>query len=158
MSTNLMLAATSTGSDDIVALLLAYMGILSVIMLVWYILQIVANWKIFAKAGEAGWKSIIPFYNQYVMYKIASKKGSTYFWIYLAASVVGVILARIGGIGATLSSLVMLVATVVNVLVLVKLTKAFGKGTGFAVGLVLLNPIFSLILAFGSAQYQGAQD
>ena len=31
----------------------------------------------------------------------------------------------------------------------------FGKDGGFVAGLILLNPIFLLILAFGSAQYQG---
>ena len=33
--------------------------------------------------------------------------------------------------------------------------KRFGKDGGFLAGLILLNPIFLLILAFGSAQYQG---
>ena len=34
--------------------------------------------------------------------------------------------------------------------------KRFGKGGGFAVGLILLPFIFFPILGFGSAQYQGA--
>ena len=37
---------------------------------------------------------------------------------------------------------------------MVKLAKAFGKGDGFAVGLILLNTIFIMILAFGSSEYQ----
>ena len=36
-------------------------------------------------------------------------------------------------------------------------SKAFGHGFGFGVGLFLLQPIFSLILGFGSDQYQGNQ-
>lgn len=39
----------------------------------------------------------------------------------------------------------------------VKLAKAFGKGAGFALGLIFLSVIFLPILGFGSAQYQGAQ-
>ena len=34
------------------------------------VLMIVAMWRIFAKAGEAGWKAVIPFYNTYILYKI----------------------------------------------------------------------------------------
>ena len=34
-------------------------------------LTILANWLMFMKAGEAGWKSIIPVYNTYTAYKIA---------------------------------------------------------------------------------------
>ena len=35
------------------------------------VLMIVAMWKIFSKAGEAGWKSIIPVYNAFVLFRIA---------------------------------------------------------------------------------------
>lgn len=39
--------------------------------LIWFALTILANWLMFRKAGEAGWKSIIPVYNTYTAYKIA---------------------------------------------------------------------------------------
>ena len=35
-----------------------------------------------------------------------------------------------------------------------RISVRFGQGVGFTVGLILLHPIFLLILAFGSAQYQ----
>ena len=38
--------------------------------LVFYALMVIASWKIFEKAGEAGWKSIIPIYNVYILFKI----------------------------------------------------------------------------------------
>ena len=43
---------------DIIAAYLIFVLILA-------ILQIVAWWRIFSKAGEAGWKSIIPIYYVY---------------------------------------------------------------------------------------------
>ena len=39
--------------------------------------------------------------------------------------------------------------------VLALLAKVFGKGTGFAIGLIFLTPIFALILGFGSDTYKG---
>ncbi len=36
-------------------------------------------------------------------------------------------------------------------------SKAFGHDFGFGVGLFFLQPIFSMILGFGSDQYQGNQ-
>ena len=36
--------------------------------LIWFALTILANWLMFMKAGEAGWKSIIPVYNTYTAY------------------------------------------------------------------------------------------
>ena len=40
----------------------------TVIALIYYILLVVAGWKIFEKAGEKGWKSLIPIYNTYIFY------------------------------------------------------------------------------------------
>ena len=57
-------------------------GIAAYVMcIVWYVLQVIANWRIFTKAGEKGWKSIIPVYNTYITYKIAWKP--VFFWIFL---------------------------------------------------------------------------
>lgn len=39
-----------------------------------------------------------------------------------------------------------------------KLAKAFGKGGGFALGLIFFSPIFYAILGFGSAEYLGVPD
>ena len=40
--------------------------------LVFMILSCVAVWQLFVKAGEEGWKSLIPYYNVYVMSKLAN--------------------------------------------------------------------------------------
>jgi|GEM_PF-4907044 len=36
-------------------------------------ISIIASWKIFAKAGEPGWASLIPIYNTYAMIKIVGR-------------------------------------------------------------------------------------
>ena len=48
------------------AALIAFLSTYFFIILVLVVLQIVANWKIYTKAGKPGWASIIPIYNQYV--------------------------------------------------------------------------------------------
>ena len=69
-----------------------------------YVLQVIGWWKIFTKAGEAGWKSLIPFYNLYILFKICWE--SKYFWYILATVVASSILGGIGGvIGALLSGI-----------------------------------------------------
>ena len=37
------------------------------------ILTVIGYWGIFCKAGEKGWKVLIPFYNEYLLFKIAWK-------------------------------------------------------------------------------------
>ena len=110
----------------------------SIVILVVAVLTIIANWRIFTKAGEAGWKSIIPIYNLVVLFRIA---GLSPLWV------LGYLAAIIPVVGA-------FVALGVTIYLNINLAKAFGKGTGFTVGLILLNTIFTLILGFGSAEYQ----
>lgn len=117
----------------LVAAMMAFFATYSVIGLIYTILVIVADWKIYEKAGEAGWKSIIPIYNLYILFKIAFGNG----WMFLLL-------------------LVPIVNFVFAIMLNFKLAKAYGQGVGFGFGLLFLNPIFMLILAFGSSEYVGA--
>lgn len=110
----------------------------SIVMFVVFVLTIIAEWRIFTKAGEAGWKSLIPIYNAVVLFKIA---GLSPWWV------LGYLAAVIPFIGA-------FVVLGITIYLMINLAKAFGKGGGFAAGLILLNTIFILILGFGSAEYQ----
>ena len=107
------------------------MGLL-LLSLVFVVLTIVAKWKINNKAGQPGWACLIPVYNVYVELLIA---GMSPLWL--------------------LSLLCFFVYPVTWIIQQVKTAQRFGQGTGFALGLIFLNPIFLLILAFGSAQYVG---
>lgn len=133
-------------------------GIYLILALVWWILQIIANWNIFTKAGETGWKSLIPIYGDYVSYKIAWQ--TSYFWLNF---ILGILLSYVSNANLNESMFLSLIVillkialTVINIMYCVKLARAFGRGIGFAIGLILLQPIFLLILGFGSDQYYGA--
>lgn len=140
--------------------ILSYYGSVMLFSLVLGILMIIAYWKIFNKAGEAGWKAIIPIYNSYIVFKIAWRP--LMFGISIALSVLYVILFTIGFIfeystgGSMLLAvlpILLIVIAVINIMLLHKLSKAFGHGVGFTLGLIFLNIIFLFILAFGSSQY-----
>lgn len=92
---------------------------------------IAVGWKIFAKAGKPGWAVIIPIYNIIVMLEIVNRP---IWWIILF--------------------LIPVVNVVVGIIVTLDLAKSFSKGTGFAIGMILLGFIFYPILAFSDARYQ----
>ena len=130
--------------------MLATIGIFALAV---YILMIIAWWKIFTKAGEAGWKSLIPIYNTYIFSRIIGIN----FWIYIIGIpvVVGIIAGIVGpesNFAAILNGAYILF---IDIFFAIKLGDAFKKGAGFKVGLFFLAPIFYLILAFGSAKYAG---
>jgi hypothetical protein len=94
-----------------------------------YVLLVAGMWVTFTKAGEAGWKSIIPIYNLIIIFKIS---GHPWPWIFL-----------------------LLIPVVGFVILWYELAKSFGKGIGFTIGLILLPYVFVPILGFGSARYVG---
>ena len=100
------------------------------IYLVLVVLIITGMWKVFVKAGQPGWAILIPIYNVYVLLKAAGKPG---WWLLLM--------------------LIPLVNLIVAIIAIVALAERFGKGGGFAVGLIFLPFIFYPILGFGGAQY-----
>jgi len=120
-------------SNDVLGLYAAlFSGVYSIFWIVVAILSIIAMWKIFEKAGEEGWKALIPFYNYYVLFDIAWGNGLVFLLMFVPC-----------------------VNFVVMILNYLKLAKAFGKDVGFGIGLIFLAPIFMMILGFGDARYIG---
>jgi hypothetical protein len=132
------------------ALILASLGMVLFVTFVALVIYIIAWWRLFGKAGEPGWKILIPFYGEYVTYKVAWKP--IFFWVALGLGVVG------GGISVVMplfAWVISIAGIVLTVLFYINLAKAFNRGGGFVVGLIFLNLIFLLILAFGSSEYVG---
>lgn len=96
------------------------------------ILIVASVWKVFTKAGKPGWGCIVPIYNVILLLEIA---GKPLWWLILL--------------------FIPFVSIVIAVLVSIEVAKAFGKSSGFGVGLALLPFVFYPMLGFGSAQFQG---
>ncbi len=95
------------------------------------IFMIVAMWRVFSKAGQPGWAVFIPIYNTIVLLRVA---GKPWWWLLLM--------------------LIPLVNIILVIIVYASVATNFGKGGGFAVGLILLPYIFIPILGYGSAVWR----
>lgn len=104
--------------------------ILYLAIMVFYIF---CMWKIFEKAGKPGWAAIVPIYSTIVLLEIVGKP-----WWWLLLMMIPYVGALIWGIWT------------INLL-----SKSFGKGVGFTLGIIFLGFIFIPMLAFGGATYQG---
>lgn len=124
-------------AGGIIALLGAFMFVFALVGLV----VLVGMWKTFSKAGQPGWAAIIPVYNLVVLFRVAGQSG------WLALTFLLNFIPVVGG----LAWLGIVIWNHINV------SKRFGHGVGFALGLVFLAPIFWLILGFGSSKYVGDQ-
>ena len=103
----------------------------TIVWLAIVVLMIAAMWKVFTKAGQPGWAAIVPIYNYYVLDEIAGRPG---WWLLLW----------------------LFLSPIAYIVISFDLAKRFGKGAGFAIGLILLPFIFWPMLAWGDATYTAA--
>ncbi len=106
--------------------------VFAIIGIAWYVLQVVAMWKIFSKAGVGGWKCLIPIFNYMTVFKIAY-----------------------GSYGKAFMTLIPVFGEILAIALWARLGQSFGQNVGFRLGLIFLNPIFLIILGFGKAEYVG---
>ena len=117
----------------------ATLSILSIGILVFSLILglicIISMWKLFKKANKPGWASIVPIYNIIVMLEIA---------------------------GMSPVYILLLFLPIINLVIMIKIyiniAKKFGKGTGYALGLMFLGVFFLPMLAFGDATYESSDD
>lgn len=140
------------------------------------ILITIATWLIFTKAGEDGWKALIPFYSTYTEFKIVGK--TKYFLPWLIAAIINLVTVFIlifYLIGNAISSMLimdafdhvllanmtitilvlsliigisLIVCAVFTIILRIEQTKVFNLSPAFAIGLVLLPVVFLSIIAF----------
>ncbi|MBQ6992028.1 MAG: hypothetical protein IJN50_03860 [Clostridia bacterium] len=124
------------------------------------IFQYICLWKIFVKAGQEGWKCLIPVYNGIVLFKFIGLSPYLLF-IYLLPFllVFGIfIISFLLAMGAevfyiifffmVIYFVVILGVYALNIVYMIYLGKAFNKSAAFIVGLVLIPIVFQAILAF----------
>jgi hypothetical protein len=99
-------------------------------LLIFTIVNIVAFWRIFEKAGKPGWKSMIPVYNLVILFEILNKP---WYWI---------LFLMIPGLHLF-----------IPFWMIVLLGERFGRDDLFVMGLFLFGFIFIPILGFGDAKY-----
>jgi hypothetical protein len=109
------------------------MGMLMWVWLAVVLICVVGIWMVFTKAGKPGWASIIPIYNLFVLIDIV---GKPWWWVLLF--------------------LIPVVNFIIAILVAVALAERFGKGVGYAIGLIFLPFIFYPMLGFSDAKYTPA--
>ena len=141
----------------------------TILDLISIILIVSGEWMLFKKFGEKSWKSLVPIYNTYILYKyVWSKKV---FWIYLASSTMfnaaqivtnslmdknpdNMWIALIVLIGMLFG----IVTAVCSILYAFRLAEAFGKGKIFSIGILLVYSVFVAMLGFGKIRYVGNGD
>lgn len=118
--------------EAFMATMVGFGVILTLIGLALVVFIIIANWKMFEKAGKPGWALIVPIYNIVILFEIIGYKWYYVFFLCLGA------VPFVGQVALILFT----------ISYSIKLAKSFGQSVGFGIGLALVQPIFVAILAF----------
>ncbi len=135
---------------------IAVAAVFLIITLAGLVLITAAIWRILTKAGEKGWKSLVPIYNLIVIHKIV---GMSNVWL-----LIDLMLCAFGMILPFMKDSILWIETtsfvissaftlVYEIIIINKLCNVFGKGDGFKLGTFFLPLIFIPILGFGKARY-----
>jgi len=143
-------------AETVVVAVSAVLGALAMFFVMSYVLEVVACWRIFEKAGTRGWKSLIPVYSNYIRYKIAWRPR--WFWVsavlFIGSFALNILLAE-GVLRDGLSLAFGGAGTVLHLVGNFRLGRAFGRGVLFSAALAVFPPLFTLILGLGGAEYRG---
>ena len=122
--------------SGLAAAYIVFMLCLSLISIAVAVVEIIAMWKVFKKAGRHGWEAIIPFYNMWTLFEISGFSGAKIFFGFIPCA--GPIILLVFEIKAAIS-----------------LSIKFHKPGVFSLLLVFLPVVGYSILGFGNAKYDG---
>ncbi len=150
---------------------LVFYGIILLASLAVAVVQIIATWKLYEKAGEPGWSSIVPIY--YYMQQIKIATGSFKLaWIYLGLSAVYTLvccliplaeLADSPDTAMTITVIAMILCVVIIVPICIiagyvsyMFAKSYGKSQAFCILSIFFPQIMVIIMGFDkTTQYVG---
>ena len=129
-----------------------------------FALSLIGKFFIFEKMGMPGWKSLIPIYSDYLLFR--ELIGAGYFWGYIASALLAgscsalVTIGMVSGVMEFLFIITAVAACTVTIAIQIKLahslSKSFGHGIGYTFGLVFIEPIMLMILGLGNNRYARA--
>ncbi len=106
--------------------------------LIFVIFILIGQWRVFEKAGESGWKSLIPIYNLCKLLDISGRSWLGIFtFILLFIPIIGWIMFLVYWFNTY-----------------AELSRRFGHSSLFALGLMLFMPLFMMILGFDTSEYE----
>lgn len=132
-----------------------------------FLVMTAATWVLLRRMGQRGWTSLIPVYSTW---KVANSANENQIWsfslvlltifevVFAVISLTnGINISTVGGaagVGLGFFNLALLAMTAMTAY---HLSKAFGHGIPYAVGLLFLPFVFYWLIGFGTEEYLGPQ-
>lgn len=114
------------------------------------------KWKVYGKLGMPGWYSIIPVYADYKLCERVHRTDETrtFLMAYLIVLICSWAFCWVDTVGVLLA----FAQLVMTIIVLNDMSHAFGKETGYTIGLVIFGFVFWTMLGFGASEPVDSDD
>ena len=122
--------------------------------IIFYLLTIIGCFKIFKKAKEKAWKSLIPFYNIYMLYKIFWQPK--HFFLLLIISFVCIVPTYFiysQELFELLTFILSLYLLYQQIILSIRISRSFKKNIYWSLGILFFPYLFIIILGFNDSKY-----
>ena len=111
-----------------IQLLLSFIAAYYMLVFLYYILSVIGKWKIFVKMGEPGWFSLIPFLNDYFIFRHCWDTTAFFAMLFCSAVVLFLGPSDPAEEPSMLVNLASMAVFVLTFLKNIKLSRSFGHG------------------------------
>ena len=138
-------------ANEIMAVSMILTAILATLISLNYLLVVIGSYKLFRKAGEKGWKAIIPILNDYTRFKLYANKDL--FLSFLIATMASNLIADGNKLLMFLTFLSSIIVFVISFKMHLGMARSHGRNVGMAILLTILPGIGYMILGFDKSEY-----
>lgn len=138
-------------TNELMAVSVILGAILATLIALNYILAIIGSYKLFLKAGEKGWKAIIPILNEYTRFKLYA--NNNLFLSFLTATIVRDLIVGDSKLMMFVTFVAGIVAFVISFKMHLAMARSHGRNVGMAILLTILPGIGYMILGFDKSEY-----
>lgn len=126
--------------------LFAGMAVIFVVLIAYFIISLVANYMLLGKIGRKKWPGLIPYVNDYFLFDSFWNNKVFVAWIVLY--ILTVLCVRNNNHTLAIIGMILSICNfILSIMLYSRISKAFGKGSLYTLGLVIIYPIFAIILA-----------
>lgn len=125
-----------------------FLLVIAAVALVIWVITVIGNYKFYEKAGQPGWKAIIPFYNTYTLVEIS---GLDWYWfLALISTYIVAIVGAIVPFVEFFSWIFNFVVIFARICLYSNLSKKLHKDTGWLICGVIFGNIMTCIAGFSN--------
>ena len=126
--------------------LFAGMAVIFVVLIAYFIASLIANYMLLGKIGRKKWPGLITYVNDYFLFD--SFWNNKVFAAWIVMYILTVLCVKSNNHTLVIIGMILSICNfILSIMLYSRISKAFGKGALYTLGLVIVYPVFAIIIA-----------